>query len=410
MDIPYIKRSLEKVVLNLTNEYPVILITGPRQVGKTTMLKKLMENTDRSYVSLDDLNERELAINDPAMFLQIHKPPILIDEVQYAPELFTYIKLSVDKNQNPGDFWLTATQMFKLMEGVRESLAGRVAILRLNTLSQNEIYAQLENQPFSLDLELLLQREKKIDSIDVNETYRRIYTGSMPAIVTGKYTDKNIFYSSYIDTYLERDVQKLLPTIDTLEFLKFITSLAARCGQIVNNAQIARECDINEVTLKKWSNVLQKLGIIFYLHPYSNNTLKRTIKAPKVYFFDTGLVSYLTKWSSSETLESGAMNGAILENYCISEIIKSFDNSGKESFVYYYRDKDMKEIDVIIEADGTLYPIEIKKTAMPNIQLTNVFNVLDKSNMKRGNGAIICMKDKLSAFDNKNYIIPISLI
>lgn len=410
MDIPYIKRSLEKVVLNLTNEYPVILITGPRQVGKTTMLKKLMENTDRSYVSLDDLNERELAINDPAMFLQIHKPPILIDEVQYAPELFTYIKLSVDKNQNPGDFWLTGSQMFKLMEGVRESLAGRVAILRLNTLSQNEIYAQLENQPFSLDLDLLLQREKKIESIDVNETYRRIYTGSMPAIVTGKYTDKNIFYSSYINTYLERDVQKLLPTIDTLEFLKFITSLAARCGQIVNNAQIARECDINEVTVKKWSNVLQRLGIIFYLHPYSNNTLKRTIKAPKVYFFDTGLVSYLTKWSSSETLESGAMNGAILENYCISEIIKSFDNSGKESFVYYYRDKDMKEIDVIIEADGTLYPIEIKKTAMPNIQLTNVFNVLDKSNMKRGNGAIICMKDKLSAFDNKNYIIPISLI
>ena len=398
------------MVLNLTNEYPVILITGPRQVGKTTMLKKLMENTDRSYVSLDDLNERELAINDPAMFLEIHKPPILIDEVQYAPELFTYIKLSVDKNQNPGDFWLTATQMFKLMEGVRESLAGRVAILRLNTLSQNEIYAQLENQPFSLDLDLLLQREKKIESIDVNEAYRRIYTGSMPAIVTGKYTDKNIFYSSYINTYLERDVQKLLPTIDTLEFLKFITSLAARCGQIVNNAQIARECDINEVTVKKWSNVLQKLGIIFYLHPYSNNTLKRTIKAPKVYFFDTGLVSYLTKWSSSETLESGAMNGAILENYCISEIIKSFDNSGKESFVYYYRDKDMKEIDVIIEADGTLYPIEIKKTAMPNIQLTNVFNVLDKSNMKRGNGAIICMKDKLSAFDNKNYIIPISLI
>ena len=369
-----------------------------------------MENTNRSYVSLDDLNERELAINDPAMFLQIHKPPILIDEVQYAPELFTYIKLSVDKNQNPGDFWLTGSQMFKLMEGVRESLAGRVAILRLNTLSQNEIYAQLENQPFSLDLDLLLQREKKIESIDVNETYRRIYTGSMPAIVTGKYTDKNIFYSSYINTYLERDVQKLLPTIDTLEFLKFITSLAARCGQIVNNAQIARECDINEVTVKKWSNVLQKLGIIFYLHPYSNNTLKRTIKAPKVYFFDTGLVSYLTKWSSSETLESGAMNGAILENYCISEIIKSFDNSGKESFVYYYRDKDMKEIDVIIEADGTLYPIEIKKTATPNIQLTSVFNVLDKSNMKRGNGAIICMKDKLSAFDNKNYIIPISLI
>lgn len=406
----YIKRNLEKIVIELSEQYPVILITGPRQVGKTTMLQKLMEGTNRTYVSLDDLNNRALAKSDPAMFFQIHETPILIDEVQYAPELFTYIKIMVDKNRVPGEFWLTGSQMFKLMDGVQESLAGRVAVLNLSSLSQNEIYSSCENVPFTIDLRVLKERQKFIKAATTPEIFRRIFTGGMPAIVSGKYRDNNIFYSSYISTYLERDVKELSGTIDSLKFLKFITAVAARTSQVVNYADIAQDADMNQVTVKKWLSILETLGIIFYLHPYSNNTLKRTIKTPKLYFDDTGLCAYLTKWSSPQTLESGAMNGAMLENYVVSEIFKSYQNSAKTPFIYYYRDKDMKEIDLLIEADGKLFPIEIKKTASPTPQLIRVFKTLDKGNVKRGNGAVLCMKEKLMALDRQNYIIPISLI
>ena len=407
----YIKRDMEEIVAVLSEQYPAILITGPRQVGKTTMLKKLMEGTDRTYVSLDDLNIRALAKSDPAMFFQIYKTPIFIDEVQYAPELFTYIKIIIDKNHQPGEFWLTGSQIFKLMRGVQESLAGRVAVLNLSSLSQNEIYnSSCSNVPFTLDFKALNERQKNVKPATVLDIFKRIFTGGMPAIVSGKYRDSNIFYMSYLSTYLDRDVKELSGIIDSLSFTKFITAVACRCSQIVNYADIARDADINQITAKSWMSILETLGIIFYLHPYSNNILKRTVKTPKLYFYDSGFCTYLTKWSSPETLESGAMNGAVLENYVVSEIFKSYYNSAKTPFIYYYRDKDMKEIDLIIEADGKLSPIEIKKTASPTSKLTNVFKTLDRGNIERGNGAVICMKEELMAFDSKNYIVPIRLI
>ncbi|MHB8171747.1 MAG: ATP-binding protein [Thermincolia bacterium] len=406
----YIKRDMEKIVVELSVQYPAILITGPRQVGKTTMLHNLMKGTDRTYVSLDDLNIRALAKSDPAMFFQIYKTPIFIDEVQYAPELFTYIKIMIDKNQQPGEFWLTGSQIFKLMQGVQESLAGRVALLNLSPLSQNEIYNNCSNVPFTVDLKVLGDRQKAIKAATTPEIFKRIFTGGMPAVVSGKYKDGNIFYMSYLSTYLERDVKALSGSIDSLNFMKFITAVACRTSQIVNYADIARDADINQITAKSWMLILETLGIIFYLHPYSNNILKRTIKTPKLYFYDTSLCAYLTKWSSAETLESGAMNGAVLENYVVSEIFKSYYNSAKTPVIYYYRDKDMKEIDLIIEADGKLSPIEIKKTATPASQLTNIFKTLDRANIERGNGAVLCMKEELMAFDSKNYLIPIGLI
>ena len=350
----YISRNLETVVSQLTKEYPVVLLTGPRQVGKTTMLKKLMENTNRGYVSLDDLNARNLAKSDPELFLQLHKPPILIDEVQYAPELFTYIKIHVDKNQNPGDFWLTGSQVFKLMRGVQESLAGRVAVLSMTTLSQAEI-SNRDMTPFIVDLEALSKRERI--TADTHGIFDRIFKGSMPAIISGANTNSQIFYSSYLSTYIERDVKELAESIDSLKFLRFMTAVAARCGQMLNVAEVARDADINQQQAKAWLNVLETLGIIFYLRPYSNNLLKRLVKTPKLYFYDTGLVCYLTRWSSAETLESGAMNGAILENYVVSEIAKTYLNCGQEPFMYYYRDKDAKEIDIVLEHDGVLNPI-----------------------------------------------------
>ncbi|KGP75692.1 ATPase [Desulfosporosinus sp. Tol-M] len=406
----YIKRDMEKIVVELTEQYPAILISGPRQVGKTTMLQNLMEGKNRTYVSLDDLNIRALAKSDPAMFFQIYKTPIFIDEVQYAPELFTYIKVMVDKNHQPGEFWLTGSQIFKLMQGVQESLAGRVAVLNLSSLSQNEIYNSCSNVPFTTDFEALCDRQKAIKAATTPEIYKRIFIGGMPAIVSGKYKDSNIFYMSYLSTYLVRDVKELSGSIESLKFMKFITAVACRTSQMVNYADIARDADIKQVTAKNWLSILETLGIIFYLHPYSNNILKRAIKTPKLYFYDTGLCTYLTKWSSPETLESGAMNGAVLENYVVGEIFKSYNNSAKTPFIYYYRDKDMKEIDLIIEADGRLSPIEIKKTASPASQLTNVFKTLDRANIERGNGAVLCLKEELMAFDSQNYIIPISLI
>ena len=302
----YIKRNLEKVVSQVTKEYPVVLVTGPRQVGKTTML---------------------------------HKPPVLIDEVQYAPELFAYIKMNVDKNHELGAFWMTGSQVFKLMRGVQESLAGRVAVLSLTSLSQAEISCG-EMEPFTIEME----------------------------------------------------------------------ALAARCGQMVNVAEIARDADINQTQAKNWLGIMETLGIIFYLHPYSNNLLKRLVKTPKLYFYDTGLVCYLTKWSSAETLESGAMNGAILENYVVAEIRKTYLNCGKEPYMYYYRDKDAKEIDIVLEHDGVLNPIEIKKTSNPGTELIKVFGLLDRSSTPRSKGAVICMKPGLGAIDRDNYIVPIWMI
>ena len=401
----YIPRSLEAVVKEVTKEYPVVLVTGPRQVGKTTMLQKLMEGTERSYVSLDDLNERAMAKNDPELFLQLHQPPVLIDEVQYAPELFTYIKIYVDKYHDSGAFWLTGSQVFKLMQGMQESLAGRVAVLSMTSLSQAEVYGQ-NMEPFQVALQELSVRKEQRKPTDAKGIFERIFRGSMPAIVSGAYSNSQIFYNSYLSTYIERDVRELSETIDSLKFFRFITAVAARSSQMLNVAEIAQDADINQVQAKAWLGILETLGIIFYLHPYSNNLLKRLVKTPKLYFYDTGLVCYLTKWSNAETLECGAR----LENYVVSEIAKTYLNCGKEPFMYYYRDKDAKEIDIVIEHDGVLNPIEIKKTSNPGTELTKVFALLDRASVLRDKGAVICMKPEFGAIDRDNYIVPVWMI
>lgn len=402
----YISRNLEAVVMQVTKEFPAVLVTGPRQVGKTTMLKKLMEGTDRKYVSLDDLNERSLAKNDPELFLQAHKPPVLIDEVQYAPELFPYIKIYADSHHEPGAFWLTGSQVFQMMKGVQESLAGRVAVLSMTSLAQAEL-SGASMTPFEVDLEALTEREKLRIPADMQGIFERIYRGSMPAIVSGRNTNSQIFYGSFLSTYIERDVRLLSDAIDSLKFLRFMTAAAARCSRMLNVAEIAQDADINQKQAKDWLQILETLGIIFYLHPYSNNLLKRLVKTPKLYFYDTGLVCHLTRWSSPEVLENGAMNGAVLENYVVSEIAKTWLNSGKEPYMYYYRDKDAKEIDVILEHDGILNPIEIKKTSNPGTELTRVFSLLDKASVPRGKGAVVCMKPKVGVIDRDNYIVPV---
>lgn len=407
----YINRHIEQRITLLSKTWSAILLTGPRQSGKTTMLKNLAEkeNTGRKYISLDDLTVRETAKNDPKLFLELYTPPIIIDEIQYAPELFTYIKIYIDAHHNPGDFWLTGSQIFRLMQGVQESLAGRVALLHMSPLSQREI-TDSPSRPFTTDFSALLSDSREIKPVSAVKMYNRIWNGCMPGMLSGDYTDRNIFYSSYLSTYIERDVRELSGAIDALKFSKFITAAAARASQLVNYKAMADDADIDQVTAKSWLNILETLGIVFLLHPYSNNVLKRTIKTPKLYFYDTGLVCYLTKWSSPEVTLNGAMSGALLENFTVSEIMKSYQNAGLEPYINYYRDRDSKEIDVIIEGDGKLCPLEIKKTASPDRRITNTFKIIDKSPLSLGTSAVLCLADTLGAFDKDNLIVPIWLI
>ena len=405
----YIKRDIEDKIIALSKEYSCILITGPRQVGKTTVLKQLMD-TDREYVTLDDLEERGLAKRDPALFLQMHSTPIMIDEVQYAPELFSYIKIQIDNGAAPGTYWLTGSQAFKLMELAQESLAGRVAILHMPSLSQHEIYGTGECTPFALELSSLKAREKTNAPADLTQMYERIWKGSMPGLVSGKFTDRDVFYSSYLQTYIDRDVKEQVQLADPLLFRDFVRAAACRAGQMLNVHDIAQDVGVSDDTAKRWLQVLEKSDVIFLLRPYSNNLLKRTVKTPKMYFFDTGLVAYLTRYSSPEILANGAINGAILENYVVSEVLKSYHNNAKECLLWYYRDSNSNEIDMVIESDGKLHPLEIKRSVNPGKELIGAFTHLAKASVPRGNGALLCMRPKLSAINSENYIVPIWMI
>ena len=405
----YIKRDLEKKIKELAEDYSCILITGPRQVGKTTLLKNMMEE-NREYVTLDDLEERRLAKNDPAMFLQMHNLPIFIDEVQYAPELFSYIKIEIDKGAPASSFWLTGSQAFRLMELAQESLAGRTAVLHMPSLSQHELYGTGDGTPFDLELSALKNRKAAGSPANMSAIFERIWQGSLPGYRSGKYKDREVFYSGYVQTYIDRDVSELISGVDKLLFRDFIRAAACRVGQVLNVHDIALDVGVSDDTAKRWLQVLEKSDVIFYLRPYSNNLLKRTIKTPKLYFFDTGLVAYLTRYSSAEILEAGAMNGAILENYVVSEIRKSYQNNARECLLWYYRDKDSKEIDMVMEQDGRLHPMEIKKSVNPESRMISSFAVLDKGSVPRGCGAILCMRPELSAIGSENFIVPIWLI
>ena len=405
----FIKRDLANKILELSQDYACILLTGPRQVGKTTLLCQLMQE-NRNYVTLDDLDERRLAQQEPATFLAVHDTPLFIDEVQYAPQLFSYLKIAIDNGAEPGSFWLSGSQAFRMMELAQESLAGRVAILHMSGLSQHEIYGSGEAMPLTIDLQGLKARKAMGRATDLQGMYERIWKGSLPGYISGKFKDRNVFYSSYIQTYINRDVSELLEPVDKLLFQDFIRAAACRAGQMLNVHDIAQDVGVSDDTAKRWLQVLEKSDVIFYLRPYSNNLLKRTVKTPKMYFFDTGLVAYLTKYTTPEILQNGAINGAILENYVVSEIRKSYINVAEDALLWYYRDTRSNEIDMVMERDGVLNPLEIKRSVNPANQLVKVFEVLDKGSVPRGKGAILCMRSDLTAVDADNYIIPIWML
>lgn len=386
----YIHRTIEQSICRVSAFYPVVLITGPRQVGKTTVFKNC-EAGKRTYVSLDTLENRELAKNDPALFLQRFPAPVLIDEIQYAPELLPYIKAAVDAKNEPGMYWLTGSQQFHLMKNVSESLAGRVGILRLQGFSQSEKYLESNSLPFLPTPEYLNLRVSTAPKTDLKSVYEMIWKGSYPKLYNAENIYWDIYYESYLQTYIERDIRELSAVNNELDFLKFMRALAARTGQLLNYADLAADVGVSQPTAKAWLSVLNTSGLVYILPPYSTNVTNRIVKTPKVYFMDTGLACYLSGWKTPETLEAGAMNGAFFETYVISEIIKSYWHNGKNPNIYFYRDKDKKEIDVLLEENGILYPIEIKKKANPSLDDVKAFSLLSKHNFKTGSGAVLCM-------------------
>ena len=422
----YIKRAAEETILKVSKMFPVLLVSGPRQVGKTTLLLKLAEEQKasgitRKYVTLDDPDVRYLAKKDPALFLQRYSPPVLIDEIQYAPELFPYIKMSVDKAKQKGDFWITGSQVFRLMQNVNESLAGRVGIVNLLGLSDAEIY-QVTNEPFTTEPDRLLKRLSVTKPRELNEIYQRIFKGSMPELYASDNIDWETYYSSYVNTYLQRDISQLAQVADEMQFYNFMTIVASLTSKPVIYEEIANGAGISAITAKKWLSILVSSHIIALVQPYYNNILKRVVKMPLLHFLDTGLAAYLLKWGNPEALERGAMSGAFFGTYVFSEIYKSYLNEGKEPPIFYYRDKDQKEIDLLLYQNGTLSPIEIKKASSPGklaIKTFDVLNPLTKASTfdnltalktEIGNGSVICMTKDLIPINEKNWFVPVYLI
>jgi len=408
-----LSRTLSSTIIQISRAFPVMMLTGPRQVGKTTLLQ-MCSVSSRRYVTLDDMDARALAQRDPALFLQTWPPPVLIDEIQYAPQLFSAIKISVDREQCNGAFWLTGSQKFQMMRGVTESLAGRVAIVDLLGFSQAELLGRAaSSQPFLPSQEWITHARHDGAGVPGNslmETYRRVWLGAYPRLNEMGPMSRDVFYRSYIQTYIQRDVQDVLKVSDQLAFNRFLGAVAARTGQLLNYASLARDVDIDNKTVKAWLSVLETSGLVYLLPPYHRNLTKRLVKTPKLYFLDTGLASYLTKWPSADALEAGSQAGAMLETWLLAEILKSYWHNGLEAPFYYYRDTDQREIDLLIESGDTLYPVEFKKTASPSQHAPNSFAILDRLGKTIGAGAVICFVERDIPLSARVTAIPVAYL
>lgn len=403
----YIKRALESKIKYLSEHFPVVMVCGARQVGKTTLLKKFAEsNSDIKYITLDYPRVRQLAREDPELFLQQYSTPVIIDEIQYAPELLPYIKIKADESKEKGMYFLTGSQMFHMTDKVSESLAGRVGILSMYSMSRAEIEGR-ESRPFlPSDIRDVTPQD------NINDIFSKILKGGMPGVVSDPDMNTEDFYGSYLQTYIERDIRNLVNIQNEGKFLRFISCLAARTGQEVNLDDISKDVEIDRKTADGWLSVLVSSGLVILLNPYSGNTIKRIVKRPKMYFMDTGLACYLSMWNNSRALEISAMAGAMFETYVISEIIKGYVNNGIDvrSRLFYYRDNNGKEIDLLILDNGKLYPVEIKKSADPGKTALKNFSVLSSLPEETGKGAVLCMSSMVIPLDSMNRIVPIGCI
>ncbi len=405
----YIQRHLENQVMEASKCYPVVMVCGQRQVGKSTMLNQIKEK-ERRYVTLDDGNARRLAEKDPELFFETYGYPLLIDEFQRVPSILLEMKRIVDQKalsgeDNNGMYWLTGSQKFKMMKDVSESLAGRIAVFDMSSLSA----AELEGRKacvFHPALENLRERIKYCSPKNVHEIYEKIFKGGMPKLIVTN-MDRERFYADYINTYLERDIKELSLVGKLGEFYDFLVYMAARTSMELKYSEIANTIGISAPTAKEWVSILERSGIIYILRPYYNNFTNRLVKTPKMYFLDTGLAAYLCRWPNAETLENGAMDGAFFETYVVSEIVKNYYNEGKRPDLYYYRDIDGKEIDLLFVEGDRIYPVEIKKAKMPNHADKN-FSVLNKLKMNVQPGVILCMADEMLPYSRDAWYFPVA--
>ena len=406
----YIKRELERKFLAMNAVFKAIMVTGARQVGKSTMLKQLAAGENRAYVNLDNSRDRELAKSDPGLFFQVYKPPILIDEAQKAPELFEHIKMLCDESDEKGLFWLTGSESKKLLKETRDSLAGRICILKMLSLSQREIGEKCELGEMGFTYKALSERAENFSDNNIQDVFTHIWKGGMPGTIGMTDEQRMEYYESYIDTYLMRDVVDDNGISDTEGFRKVLRACAAFAGNLVNYSDIAQAGNVSVPTAKEWVKILQSMGIIYLMEPFSNNEMKRMIKTPKLYFCDTGLLAYLSMWTSRDTLMNGASSGHFFENYVVSEFLRMYSYSKSKTNMTFYRDTNQKEIDIVLEENGILHPLEIKKGSNPEKKAIGSFRLLEKSGLKIGEGGIICMIEKPFPLDENNNYIPCNII
>lgn len=405
----YIKRHIKKTIDEYLSEFSAVLLTGPRQIGKSTVL--VNSYPEIPYQTLDDMFVFQQMHEDSRGYIKSLGNPVIFNEIQRAPNSFLDFKYLIDKNKKPGMYILTSSQKFELMKGISESLAGRVGILNMLGLSNREIYKDEFLKPFIPTTEYFNNRSPKF-TLDNVELWKRIHSGSMPELYSNKNINWERYFSSYIQTYIDRDINELAQVGNKLAFSQFLTALASRTGELLNLASLANDVGIDQRTAKSWLSILEATNMIILLQPFSFNVTKRVVKTPKVYFTDTGLVCYLCRWLTSDTAERGAMAGALYETFVINEIIKSYYNSGKDLDMYFYRDSNGSEVDLLFYQNGTIYPIEIKKTSSPNIKDIKHFKTLNNAfnNIKIGEGGVICNYEKLAFLNENNKVIPISYI
>ena len=387
-----INRTISKTINEISDLFPVIMLTGMRQVGKSTMFE-MLKTDNRRYVTLDHYDDRTLAKTNPSLFIQRYEPPVMIDEIQYAPELFSYIKIYVDKKRENGLFWLTGSQKFNLMQGIQESLAGRVAVLDMLGFSYKEMQNRAdETIPFIPSVARCMENPVQEKELLLMDLYKVIFNGSFPRLTVNEGKGRDIFFKSYLQTYIERDVKDFQGISNDLKFYNFVRAVAVRTGNLLNYADLSRDVEIDIRTAKTWLGLLERSGLVMLLTPYYHNPTKRIIKTPKIYFLDTGLCAYLAGMDSPETLEASYLTGSILETYVFCELLKSYWHNAINPNIYFYRDDDQKEIDFLIEKNGALYPIEVKKTATPTLKDAKNFAILKKLNKPIGDGAVICLR------------------
>ena len=406
----YLQRALEQKFLRMSDFFKAVLVTGARQVGKTTMLKHLAENQDRTYVSLDSLMARDLAKTDPVLFFQTYKPPVIIDEVQYAPELFSQIKLLCDTGEETGRFWLTGSQQYNMMKNVRESLAGRIGILELYSLSKNEKDGIVfENEP-DFSFSCLKERQARATKNDITDVFNHIWRGGMPQILEAGPEQREEYYSAYVNSYLIRDAAEMGGIGDSLRFGKFLAACAALISRQLNYKTLADAAEISQPTAKAWIKLLVSMGIVFMLPPYASNELKRLSKTPKLYFCDTGLAAHLSMWPTCETLQNGAASGHYFENHIVAEMLKSYSYSQSRAQLYYYRDSNAKEIDLLVQRGNMIHPFQIKKSAHPDRREVKKYAILSNTSAEQGCGGILCMCEEVVPIDALNCFIPCNLV